>query len=472
MSRILMVSSEAAPYAKTGGLADVVGALPAALEQLGHEVAVLIPRYAGTVARSPRQVTDPFVVQLGPYAWLPSVYTTAEDSPFFFLDLPEFYARDGIYGDRRGDFGDNDLRFGMLSLAVFEFARRMFRPDIIHCHDWQSGLTPCYLKTWLTQDPAFYKTKSIETIHNLGYLGFFGRGSLERVGLPPWLFRTDLVEFHGGISLLKSGLVYADAITTVSPRYAQEIQTPEHGYGLEGLLRSRSRDLIGILNGVDYSKWNPETDTAIPANYSAADLSGKAVCKRELLREFGLEHAPMDRPVVGIVSRLTGQKGSDLILEAAPALFREDLYMVVLGSGEPSFEQMFRQIRDAFPDRVGLRLGYDDALAHRIEAGSDMFLMPSRYEPCGLNQIYSLRYGTVPVVRATGGLDDTIDGETGFKFWEYSGYALLLAMQAALRAWTDRDRWTRMVRAGMGRDFSWMASAVQYSTVYERLLNP
>jgi starch synthase len=360
----------------------------------------------------------------------------------------------------------------MLSLAVFEFARRMFRPDIIHCHDWQAGLTPCYLKTWLTQEPTFYKTKSIETIHNLGYLGYFGRGSLERVGLPPWLFRTDLVEFYGGISLLKAGLVYADAITTVSPRYAQEIQTPEHGYGLDGLLRSRSQDLIGILNGVDYSTWNPETDTAIPANYSAADLSGKAVCKRELLREFGLEHAPLDRPLVGIVSRLAGQKGSDLILDAAPALFREDLSMVVLGSGEPSFEQMFRQIRDAFPERVGLRLGYDDGLAHRIEAGSDMFLMPSRYEPCGLNQIYSLRYGTVPVVRATGGLDDTIDGETGFKFWEYSGYALLLAMQAALRAWNDRERWTRMMRTGMGRDFSWMASAVQYSTLYERLLNP
>ena len=467
-----MVSSEAAPYAKTGGLADVVGALPAALEQLGHQVAVLIPRYAGTVARSPRQVTEPFEVQLGPYAWRPAVYTTEEDSPFFFLNLPEFYARDGIYGDRRGDFGDNDLRFGMLSLAVFEFARRMFRPDIIHCHDWQTGLTPAYLKTWLTQDPTFYKTKSIETIHNLGYLGLFGRGSLERVGLPPWLFRTDLVEFHGGISLLKAGLVYADALTTVSPRYAQEIQTPEHGYGLEGLLRARSQDLIGILNGVDYSKWNPETDPAIPANYSAADLSGKTVCKRELLREFGLEGAPLDRPLIGIVSRLTSQKGSDLILDAASALFREDVYMVVLGSGEPNFEQMFRQIRDAFPARVGLRLGYDDALAHRIEAGADMFLMPSRYEPCGLNQIYSLRYGTVPIVRATGGLDDTIDGETGFKFWEYSGYALLLAMQAALRAWADRDRWTRMVRTGMARDFSWMASAVQYAEVYERLLNP
>ncbi len=467
-----MVSSEAAPYAKTGGLADVVGALPAALKQLGHQVAVLIPRYAATVARSPRQVTEPFPVQLGPYSWRPSVFTTAEDSPFFFLDLPEFYGRAGIYGDRNGDFGDNDLRFGMLSLAVFEFARRAFRPDIIHCHDWQTGLTPVYLKTWLSEDPHFYRTKTVETIHNLGYLGSFGRGSLERVGLPPWLFRTDLVEFHGGVSLLKAGLVYADVLTTVSPRYAQEIQTAEYGNGLEGLLRARTRDLIGIVNGVDYSTWNPETDPAIPERYSAADLSGKAVCKRELLNEFGLSHAPMDRPLVGIVSRLTGQKGADLILDAAPALFREDLYMVVLGSGEPHFEQMFRQIRDAFPGRVGLQLGYDDALAHRIEAGSDMFLMPSRYEPCGLNQIYSLRYGTVPIVRATGGLDDTIDGETGFKFWEYSGHALSLAVQAGLRAWSDRERWTRMMRTGMSRDFSWMASAVQYGAVYDRLLNP
>lgn len=466
-----MVASEAAPFAKTGGLADVVGALPGALEQLGNEVAVLIPRYNCTLDFATRRVLEPYPVQLGPFAWAPSVYTTERRSPFYFLDLPDFYGRDGIYSDRTGDYGDNDLRFGMLSLAVFEFARRAFRPDILHCHDWQAGLAPAYFSNWLSNDPTFYGTRTLQTIHNLGYRGTFPKSSLIRVGLPEWLFRPDLLEFYGNISLLKAGLVYASAISTVSPHYAQEIQTPEYGEGLDGLLRARSQQLYGILNGVDYSMWNPETDAEIPERYSAGNLDGKVVCKRELLREFGLEHAPLDRPLIGIVSRLTGQKGADLILEAAPSIFRHDVYMVVLGSGEPYFENKFRHIADTNPGRVGLSLGYNDGLAHRIEAGADIFLMPSRYEPCGLNQIYSLKYGTVPVVRATGGLDDTIDGETGFKFWEYSGYALLLAMEVCLRAWEDKDRWMQIVRTGMSRDFSWMASAVQYDGLYKRLLN-
>ena len=465
-----MIASEAAPFAKSGGLADVVGALPAALEKLGHEVAVLLPRYLNTWRRANRRVLEPYSVQLGPFAWWPSVYTTEEPSPFYFLDLPDFYGRDGLYSDRRGDFGDNDLRFGLLSLAVFEFARRLFRPDILHCHDWQAGLVPAYLKIWLSSDPVFLKTKTIETIHNLGYQGVFPASNLSRLGLPGWVYRPDLLEFYGNISLLKAGLVYADELSTVSPRYAQEIQTPEQGFGLDGLLRARSHQLTGILNGVDYSEWNPETDTHIPENYSVDDLSGKAVCKRELLQEFGLGHAPLDRPLIGIVSRLTGQKGADLIAEAAPAIFREDVYMVLVGSGERYYENMFRQIAANNPGRVGLHFGYDNALAHRVEAGSDIFLMPSRYEPCGLNQIYSLRYGTVPIVRATGGLDDTIDGETGFKFWEFSAYALILAVEACLRSWKDQGRWVAMMRTGMQRDFSWLASAVQYSALYERLL--
>ncbi len=466
-----MVSSEAAPFAKTGGLADVVAALPGALEQLGHETAVLLPRYNSTLDRATRRVTEPFGVQLGPFAWPASIYTTAERSPFYFLDLPDFYGRNGLYGDAAGDFGDNDLRFGMLSLATFEFARRVFRPDVIHCHDWQAGLVPAYLKIYLADDPTFYGTKTIETIHNLGYQGLLPRTSIARLGLPEWVFRPDLIEFFGNISLLKAGLVYADALSTVSHRYAEEIKTPEQGFGLDGLLRARSHDLYGILNGVDYSQWNPETDSRIPANYSADDLAGKMVCKRELCEEFGLREARLDRPLIGIVSRLTGQKGADLIAEAAAAIFQEDVYLVVLGSGEPYFEAMFRHIRDANPGRVGVYFGYSEGLAHRIEAGADVFLMPSRYEPCGLNQIYSLRYGTVPVVRATGGLDDTIDDSTGFKFWEYSGYALLLAMQACLRTWQDRDRWTTMMRNGMKKDFSWMASAVQYEAMYRRVLN-
>lgn len=466
-----MVSSEAAPYAKTGGLADVVGALPEALQQLGHEVAVLLPRYKTTLDRATRRVTDTFPVQLGPFAWYPSVYTTEEPSPFFFLDMPDFYQRDGLYGDRAGDFGDNDLRFGLLSLATFEFARRLFRPDILHCHDWQAGLVPAYLREFLANDPNFYQTKTLMTIHNLGYQGLFPKSAMDRLGLPPWVFRPDLVEFFGNVSLLKAGLVYADALSTVSPRYAQEIQALEQGFALDGLLRARSRDLYGILNGVDYHQWNPETDPAIPQHYSAEDLSGKADCKRELLKEFGLADAPLDRPLIGIVSRLTSQKGADLIAQAAPQLFARNVSLVVLGSGEPQFEALFRQLRESYPDRVGVFLGYNDGLAHRIEAGADIFLMPSRYEPCGLNQIYSLRYGTVPVVRATGGLDDTIDRETGFKFYDYSAEALLESMGDCLAAWEDKNRWTAIMRAGMRRDFSWMASAVQYDRLYRRLLN-
>ncbi len=471
MSRILMVSSEAAPFAKTGGLADVVGALPGALRELGHDVAVLLPRYKSTLNWSTRQVTEPFPVQLGPFAWRPSVYTTEQPSPFFFLDLPDFYFRDGLYGDKAGDFGDNDLRFGLLSLAVFEFARRLFRPDILHCHDWQAGLTPAYLREFLANDPNFYQTRTVMTIHNLGYQGLFPKSSMERVGLPPWVFRPDLVEFFGNVSLLKAGLVYADALTTVSPRYAQEIQTLEQGFGLDGLLRARTRDLHGILNGVDYNQWNPETDPAIPSHFSAEDLSGKLDCKLGLLKEFGLSSDRLERPLIGIVSRLTGQKGADLIAQAAPALFARDVSLVVLGSGEPQYEALFRRMRDHYPDRVGVFLGYNDGLAHRIEAGADIFLMPSRYEPCGLNQIYSLRYGTVPVVRATGGLDDTIDRETGFKFYDYSAEALLEAMGDCLATWEQQSRWTEMMRVGMRRDFSWMASAVQYDKLFRRLLN-
>ncbi len=467
-----MVSSEAAPYAGTGGLADVVGALPEALRKLGHEVAVLLPRYKSTLAAATRQVTDPFPVQLGPFAWRPSVYTTPELSGFYFLDLPDFYHRDGPYRDGAGEFGDNDLRFGMLSLATFEFARRLFRPDILHCHDWQAALVPVYLKSYLSNDPAFYGTKTLETIHNLGYQGVFPRTSISRLGLPEQVFRPDGMEFFGNVSLLKGGLVYADAISTVSPRYAREIQTAEQGFGLDGLLRARSRQLYGILNGADYTRWNPETDPYIPEQYSADNLAGKDACKRELIREFALNEAARDRPLIGVVTRLTGQKGVDLIAEAAPTLFQEDVYIVVLGSGEPYFEELFRNLTEQNPGRIGLALEYDEALAHRIEAGADISLMPSRYEPCGLTQMYSLRYGTVPVVRATGGLDDTVDSETGFRFFEFSSYAMVQAIQTCLRVWQDRERWREIMRTGMSRHFSWMASAVQYDQLYKRLLNP
>ncbi|MGI8990291.1 MAG: glycogen synthase GlgA [Bryobacteraceae bacterium] len=472
MSRILMVSSEAAPYAKTGGLADVVGALPAALTRFGHEVTVLIPRYAAVQSTPSRRVWDALPIWIDGIAYPTSLFAPEDGGPVLFLDCPPLYSRPGLYGDPAGDYPDNAIRFAVLCRAALEVARHVFRPNLIHCHDWQTGLIPAYLKTTFANDPTFFGIRTLFTIHNLGYQGIFARAALAQIGLSADLFRPDRIEFWGDIGFLKAGLVYSDAISTVSPRYAEEIQTPEYGHGLDDLLRERRADLTGILNGVDYRHWNPETDHFLPANYSAKKLDGKKVCKRELLREFGLPPAAIERPLVGIVSRLTGQKGADLIAGIAGPLFEEDVSLVVLGSGEARYESLFRRIAQAHPDRVGVFLGYNDGLAHRIEAGSDMFLMPSRYEPCGLNQIYSLRYGTVPIVRATGGLDDTIEEGTGFKFREYSGEALLGAIRAACRAFRKRGSWTETMRRGMAKDFSWDASARQYSGLYARLLNP
>ena len=405
-----MVASEATPFASTGGLADVVGSLPAEVAGLGHDVAVLIPRYA-RVRRTPSTpVWENLTIRLGAEAFTVAIHRSSETPvPYFFLDYPAFYDRPHLYGNSKGDYPDNHLRFALLSRAAFEVARYLFRTDIFHCHDWQTGLVPLFLHTLLAGDPTFFGCRTLISIHNLVYRGLYKPAVLQELGLSAGLFRPDLLEFYGDISYLKAGLVFADALSTVSPTYALEIQTPEFGAGLDGLLRARSESLTGILNGADYVRWNPATDPQIAAPYSADNIAGKQACKRALLTEFALPGAAMQRPLVGVVSRLTGQKGTDLITEIAPRLFDEDLYLVVLGSGEPQYEKALRELAAAHPDRIGLLIGYDDGLAHRIEAGSDIFLMPSRYEPCGLNQIYSLRYGTVPVVRATGGLDDTID---------------------------------------------------------------
>lgn len=472
MSRILMVASEAAPFAKTGGLSDVVGALPRALTALGHQVAVLLPRYAQTRPFPMRRVWGNLPVTMGAATYFPSLFQAQENETFLFLDLPEFYEREGLYGDAAGDFPDNGVRFALLARAAFEVARYVFAPEILHCHDWQSALAPLYLKR-LGYDPTFTGMKTLLTIHNLGYQGLFPPAVLPGIGFDASVFRTEIAEFWGRVNYLKAGIVASDALNTVSRRYAEEIQTPEYGFGLDGLLRARAGVLSGILNGADYERWNPETDTDIPAHYSAADLAGKELCKIGLLREFGLPEKAKDKPLIGIVSRFTSQKGADLIAQAAKEFFAsEDAYLVALGNGEPQYEQLFRDLAAAFPERVAVYLGYNDALAHRIEAGADVFLMPSRYEPCGLNQIYSLRYGTVPVVRATGGLDDTIDSSTGFKFEEYTGAAMLAALREALAAFRDRKRWKKIMQTGMSRDFSWAAAARQYSVLYDSLLNP
>ena len=466
-----MVSSEAAPFAKTGGLADVVGSLPPALQALGDEVAVVLPRYASIDLTHARRVWEHLWVHLGPAAFELTVYQAPADFPLFLVDCPALSAgrRKGLYGEGGADYPDNHIRFAVFARAALEVARHLFRTEIFHCHDWQAGLVPAYLRTTFAGDPTFMGCRTLFTIHNLGYQGLFPKRALVEAALDPALFHLDGLEFFGQVSYIKSGIAFSDALNTVSPTYAREIQTLELGFGLDGALRARSGALSGILNGVDYNEWSPEVDPLIPARYSAADLSGKEICKRKLIEEFGLPAAAMKRPLLGIVSRFTLQKGADLLEEVAAGIVEEDAYLAALGTGEPKYEDFFRQMQREHPGRMAVRIGFDNGLAHRIEAGSDMFLMPSRYEPCGLNQIYSLKYGTVPVVRATGGLDDTVDAETGFKFTDYSGAALLEAVRAAVKAFEDRDVWRQRMRAGMQRDFSWTASAAAYSELYRRL---
>jgi len=471
MIKVLMVASEAAPFAKTGGLADVVGALPAALRDAGCEVAVLMPRYRRIEMTGARRVYDSLPIWLGGNLYETSIYQADAGTTFYFLEAPSLYDRDGLYGDASGDYPDNAVRFAVLSRAALAVARRVFRPQILHCHDWQTALAPVYLRRLFSGDPTFLGMKTVFTIHNLGYQGLFPANVLPQVGLDKSLFTTDALEFYGQVNLLKGGLVFSDALTTVSKGYAAEIQTAEYGFGLDGVLRMRSADLYGILNGVDYRDWNPAADPHLTAHYSAQDLSGKRECKKDLLREFGLPETALERPLLGVVSRLASQKGTDLILDAAPQIAADGLYLVALGAGDGAYEARLREVAAAHPDHIRVEIGYDECLAHKIEAGADIFLMPSRYEPSGLNQMYSLRYGTIPVVRATGGLDDTIDEGTGFKFREYSAPALLAAIREASAAFEKRPVWEAMMRRGMLKDFSWRSSAAEYAALYRKLLD-
>jgi starch synthase len=464
-----MVASEANPFAKTGGLADVIGALPVALQALGEKVAVVMPAYRqNSYPSPPREAYRNLWIPVG-RGYPATLYETTERNvTFYFVDCPPLFDRDGIYGTAAGDFPDNHLRFAALSMAAIAVARYLFRPRVIHCHDWQSALLPVYIGEHFRGDPTFSRAPVLLTIHNLGYQGQFAPEAMADLALDRRLFNPEQFEFFGKLNFLKGGIVWSDAISTVSKGYAEEIQTREYGFGLDGLLRRRA-PIDGIINGVDYTEWNPESDALIARNYSAKDLAGKRECKRALLAELGLPATAVDRPLVGMVSRFAAQKGFDLISAVASRLLAEDLTLAILGSGDAEYESMFRVLAQSYPDKVGLRVGYDNGVAHRIEAGADIFLMPSRYEPCGLNQIYSLRYGTVPVVRATGGLDDTIDGDTGFKFREYSGNALLATIRSALESYDNRERWLGMMRQGMRKDFSWESSAAQYAALYRRL---
>jgi starch synthase len=471
MSRILMATSEAAPFSKTGGLADVLGSLPQALARAGEDVAVIVPLYLQSLPflESARAVWQDLKIWLGSNPYDIQIY--AADSggvPYYLVRCPSLYEREHLYGPPGSDYPDNHIRYAVFCRTVLECMRRIWRPRIVHCHDWQTALVPVLMRAQYALDPTFYGIRTLFTIHNLGFQGIFPPTAIQEMGLDARLFTVELLEYWGKVNLMKGALVTSDKISTVSPTYAREIQTPEFGFGLDGVLRMRSRDLHGILNGVDYQRWSPEMDPLIPARYSVNDLSGKRLCKQALLQEFNLA-GELDEPLAGSVSRLTTQKGFDLLCEALPELVRRGLRYVVLGTGEPQFEERLRALAAAHPQQIGVRIAYDDGLAHRIEAGADMFLMPSRYEPCGLNQIYSLRYGTIPIVRATGGLDDTIDAETGFRFREYSVTALLAAVEEAMAAWKQPQRWLQMMRAAMARDFSWDASAQQYQRLYQMM---
>jgi starch synthase len=472
--RILFVASEGLPFSKTGGLADVVEALPKALVAQGHDVAVVLPRYRDTKVKN--VIIKSLSIPMGTALRFPSIANGARHGgvQYFFVDDHEYFDREQLYGTAGRDYPDNAERFAEFARAAIELAKQLWLPDVIHCHDWQSALVPVLLRTAYTLDPQLSAIPVVFTIHNMGYHGLFARDVLARIGLPDSLFRIDALEFFGRLNYLKGGLLFSDYLTTVSRKYAQEIQTTEYGHGLDGVARTRADHLIGILNGVDYSVWNPEVDSLIAARYSSGEMSGKEACKRDLLAAFQLPEENMARPLLGIVSRFADQKGFDLLAEVADALMEEDLAIVALGSGEAKYERMFGKLAQQFPKRLAVKIAYDNTLAHKIEAGADIFLMPSRYEPCGLNQIYSLRYGTVPVVRATGGLDDTIEPfdpasgrGTGFKFAEYTGTALLAAVQEALAAYADKAAWRRLQANGMAKDFSWNASALEYGRLYD-----
>jgi len=477
--KILFASPEAVPYAKTGGLADVSGALPIALAQMGHEVDLLLPKYRGVDEKRFPAVQTGMVlkVPISQKVINAEVYVL-EPAPrlrVLFLRQDSYYDRDQLYGTPSGDFEDNAERFIFFSRAVVEAALEL-NPDIIHANDWQTGLIPVYLKTLYRWSPALARAATIFTIHNIGYQGLFWHYDMHLTNLGWDLFTTQALEYYGRLNLLKGGIVFADSVTTVSRKYMEEIQTPEYGAGLDGVLRDRKPDLHGILNGVDDREWSPGNDRFIKEKFDPSDLGGKRACKADLQQEFYLKADP-DIPLLGVISRLTDQKGFDILAPIMEPLLNLGVQFVLLGTGEEKYHLLFQKIGQKYPQKARIRIAFDNTLAHKIEAGADMFLMPSLYEPCGLNQIYSLKYGTVPIVRATGGLDDTIqdfnpltEEGTGFKFKEYNSSSLLEAIKRALQVYQNRTVWEKLMARGMAEDFSWEQAAREYVRVYEKTL--
>jgi starch synthase len=471
-----MTSSEMAPYAQTGGLGDVLASLPPALERLGATVHVVLPAYR-TIdwEAAEAQASGSIEVPTGSGRREVNLRTAHRGGiAVTFVEADDYFGREHLYGGPYGDYPDNAERFAFFSRAVLALAARLEpAPDVVHCHDWQTALVPLVARAF--PDPRLAATRTVLTIHNLGYQGIFPSSAFPLLDLDWSYFTPRTLEFYGQVNFLKGGLVFANALTTVSRRYAEEILTPEHGHGLDGVLRERRGLLHGIVNGVDYTRWDPAHDPSIAAPFEADDLAGKAVCKADLQRRFGLRLAP-HTPLFGIVSRLADQKGFDILSAAIPELLRHDLQLAILGNGDARYEQHLAAEGRRAPERLAIRIAFDTAAAHQVEAGADAFLMPSRYEPCGLNQMYSMRYGTVPVVRATGGLADTVSEfdattghGTGFTFVPYTPEALLDAIQRAVDAYHRPPDWRRLMRNGMACDFSWGPPARHYLALYQSL---
>ena len=481
--RILFVTAEAVPYAKTGGLADVAGAVPKCLSAMGHDAALIMPYYRQARERAADEVADTGIALSVPVGTATEqgrlLRTTLpeSDATVYFVDKPEFFDREQLYGTPEGDFPDNAQRFVFFCRAVLDAVGKLdWTPDVYHCNDWQTALIPAYLKCLPGHSPARDHSRSLLTVHNLAYQGAFAKKAFDLTGLAPAHFNWRELEFFGKLNLLKGGLVFADLLNTVSKRYAQEIQTEEYGCGMEGILAARTADLHGIINGIDYSAWNPATDPLIPANYSPDNVAGKTVCKHQLQKQVGLPVT--NAPLLGLISRLADQKGLDLIAETIDDLMAFDVQLVLLGTGEQKYHTLLTKLGAKYPDKFSVNITFNNELAHRIEAGSDMYLMPSRYEPCGLNQLYSLKYGAVPIVRKTGGLADTITNCTptslaketgnGFSFESYSARALFAAIRRALKLFANKHAWRRLMLAGMRQDWSWDKSAREYLALYEK----
>ena len=478
---ILFVSSEVHPFAKTGGLGDVSGALPRALKELGHDVRVILPKYR-SVDRAKRAVKPTgrtVTVTVGPKTVTGELYEGRlhRSMPVYMVNQSDYFDREGFYGDASGEFHDNAERFIFFNRAVLAACKSLdFQPDIIHCNDWQTGLIPCYLQTFYNSDPFFENTRTVFSIHNLGYQGNFDKRTIPVANLPWDLFTLEGVEFYDQFSFLKAGLVFADVLTTVSKTYRREILTPEHGFQMDGVLRHHQDKLFGILNGVDYREWDPQNDAHIKTRYGPKSLKGKPECKKSLLRKLSLP-IKEKTPLICMVTRLSPQKGIDLVVQSFSELLALDAAWVILGSGEADYETFFRDQSTLHPERFRYVSGFDEKLAHQIIAGSDLLLMPSQYEPCGLTQMYALRYGTVPVVRRVGGLADTVKSfqpgknqGTGFLFKHAEAKELMRSLKKALALHSRKKDWRTLMLNGMKKDFGWDQAAKHYDRLYRRAL--